>query len=103
MSTSEQTILKEWIIPRNTIDTISAEISIAISEDKEWWWAAKDGIVSISEVVDKKGKARFSCETDTPHDNLSWEKVRQHLIKELLPTLEPLPIYSDLDRFTNLE
>lgn len=96
IKTSSQPILKIWTVPSDAVPNHS-NLYIGISKDKQWWF----GIPNTSSNYTPNQKVSM-IEIYKRHPELYWEPVRQHLINKLLPTLEPSPLYNELDRFTDL-
>lgn len=97
MNRSNKKIFKIWHIPKNSAKGIENRFVVYISEDKKWWSGRN------FDYDFNCGNEESMVPINIIQANKHWERVRQHLIKELLPALPPPPIYNDLDRFIDLE
>ena len=103
MEESKQKIGFVWVVPSEKLETLphkdfySSKMYLYLSKDKLWWTADGTGCFSKGEEMD------FCSKITEVHKEGRWERVRSYIIKNLLPTLEPPPLYNDLDRFSNLE
>jgi len=97
-----QKTLRTWVVPPFE-GILRGEIFIAISEDKQWWYAV-DSDSYLAEAFPSVGKEHtWVCSMSKPHYQSCWEVVRQYIIEHLLPTLESSPGEEKRDRFQLLE